>query len=229
VSLLLFDIDGTLLLSGGAGIRAMTSAFEDCFDVAEAFANSDTAGRTDRFLLSHALTRAGIPDVPEHHERFRAAYLLRLEEEILKQPQTRYGLMPGVQQLLQALQDRDSLHVALLTGNFEPAAHVKLAHFGIAHFFEWGVFGEESSDRNELARIARQRAHERSIPQHAIDRIVVIGDTPHDIACGRAIDARVIAVATGNYSEEQLRAAGADVTLTDLSETERVIALAQHT
>ena len=220
MSLLLFDIDGTLLLSGGAGIRAMTRAFEEVFDVREAFAGSDVAGRTDRFILSGALTRAGLPDTPEQHQLFREAYVPRLREEILKPATGRYGLMPGIQALLDRLRDEGSVHFALLTGNYQSAAYVKLGHFGIEGFFEWGAFGEESTERDELARIALRRAEARGLPATAREQSVVIGDTPHDVACARAIGARVLAVATGNYSEDDLRASGADVALPDLSDTD---------
>lgn len=223
MSLVLFDIDGTLLLSGGAGIRAMSRAFEEVFGVRDAFANVDVAGRTDTFLLSSALQRAGLADTREEHRRFCEAYVPLLREEIAKPAQSRKGLMPGILELLAALQQRDATHLALLTGNFEPAAYAKLGHFGIGDYFAWGVFGEESPDRNELARLARRRAAERAIPPSALDRAIVIGDTPHDIACAHAIGARVLAVATGNYSIEALRAADADLVVGDLSDTAAVL------
>jgi phosphoglycolate phosphatase len=223
VSLLLFDIDGTLLLSGGAGIRAMTRAFEEVFGVRDGFAGSDVAGRTDRFILSNALISAGVPDTPEQHHLFREAYVPLLREEIVKPATGRYGLMPGIQALLDHLRDQGSVHFALLTGNYEPAAYVKLGHFGIERFFGWGAFGEESTERDELARIALRRAETRGLPAAAREQSVVIGDTPHDVTCARAIGARVLAVATGNFSEEDLRAAGADVTMPDLSDTDRAL------
>jgi phosphoglycolate phosphatase-like HAD superfamily hydrolase len=223
VSLLLFDIDGTLLLSGGAGIRAMTRAFEEVFGIRDGFAGSDVAGRTDRFILSNALISAGLADTPEQHQRFREAYVPLLREEILKPATGRYGLMPGIQALLDALRDLGSVHFALLTGNYEPAAYVKLSHFGIQDFFEWGAFGEESTERDELARIALRRAAARGVPAAVREQSVVIGDTPHDVACARAIGARVLAVATGNFSEEALRASGADVAMPDLSDTDRAM------
>ena len=131
--------------------------------------------------------------------------------------------MPGVRALLDEVNGREPFHLALLTGNFEPAAHIKLAHFGIANFFEWGGFGEESRDREELARVAARRARERNVPQIARERAIVIGDTPHDVACAHAIGARCLAVATGNYSVDALAAADADIVLEDLSNTQRVL------
>ena len=223
MSLVLFDIDGTLLLSGGAGVRAMTRTFEEVFGVPNAFENADVAGRTDTFLLSSALTRHGVPDTATAHARFRDVYVPILKEEIAQPPQGRTGLMPGIKELLDALRARDAMHVALLTGNFEGAAYTKLGHFGIEEYFEWGAFGDESPDRNELARVARRRALERAVPRDAVERAVVIGDTPHDIACARAIGARVVAVATGNYSVDQL--AEADVVLPDMSATSEILPL----
>jgi phosphoglycolate phosphatase len=221
--LLLFDIDGTLLLSGGAGVRAMGRAFEDVFGVRDGFDGIPVAGHTDTFLVSRALERAGIEDTPAAHATFRDAYLRVLPEEIQKPGSGRRGLMPGVAALLDRLNDDDGIHVALLTGNYEPAAHVKLSHFGVGHHFSWGAFGEDSADRNELARLAHARARERGIPEAARANTIVIGDTPHDIACARAIDARVIAVATGGYSVDQLKEGCADVVLADLSDTAAVL------
>lgn len=225
MSLLLFDIDGTLLLSGGAGIRAMTRAFEDVFGIADAFAGMEMAGRTDTFLVSGALARAGLPDLPEHHDRFREAYLVLLNEEIQRPGNGRRGVMPGVPSLLEALGQDAGLHLALLTGNYERAAYVKLQHFDLQRFFAWGAFGEDSHDRNELGHAALRRAEERAIPPTARARAVVIGDTPHDVACARAIGARALAVATGSHSVEALREAGADVAVSDLSDTDRILDL----
>lgn len=223
MSLLLFDIDGTLLLSGGAGVRAMTSAFEMVFGVRDAFATADIAGRTDTFILSNALSRAGFPDTPENHARFRQTYLGVLRDEIQRPAISASGLMPGVQRLLDEVHGHAGFHLALLTGNFEQAAYIKLGYFGIARFFAWGVFGEESREREELARVAARRAEERQLPRAARERAIVIGDTPHDVACAHVIGARCLAVATGKYSMTELAAAGADAVMADLSETARVL------
>ena len=223
MSLLFFDIDGTLLLSGGAGVRAMTRAFEQVFGVAEAFDGILVAGHTDTYLLSQALKRVGIADTPAAHQTVRDAYHQVLRDEIVQPGTGRYGVMPGVVDLLSELQRRQSVHLALLTGNYEPAARIKLSHFGLSEYFAWGVFGDESHDRNVLARLAMTRARERSIPAEACARAVVIGDTPHDIACARASGARAVAVATGSYSLEQLRESGADVVFDDLRDTAAVL------
>ena len=223
MSLVLFDIDGTLLLSGGAGVRAMTRAFETVFGVANAFDGVPIAGHTDTFLVSQALSRANLPDTPDVHVRFRQAYMPLLTEEIQRPGTGRRGLMPGVESLLSAIAARSTFHLALLTGNYEQAAQIKLGHFGLGSFFAWGTFGEESPDRTELGRIAMARAEARLVPLEARARAVVIGDTPQDVACARAIGARAVAVATGNYSLDELAAAGADVALTDLRDTVQIM------
>ena len=222
-ALILFDIDGTLLLSGRAGLRAMTRAFEKAFGVPDAFAGTHFGGRTDSFLVSYALANAGLADTPQHHERFRDTYVPLLAEEI-QQPGTGHkGLMPGARELLEALEDHDHLHLALLTGNYREAASIKLAYFEVEEFFEWGAFSDDSADRNALVPIARSRAETYDIPSAALDRIIVIGDTPHDIACAHAGRASCIAVATGGSSVEELRAAGADVVFENLEDTEAVL------
>jgi phosphoglycolate phosphatase len=224
-ALILFDIDGTLLLSGRAGLRAMTRAFEKTFGITNAFAGESFGGRTDSYLVSKALLGAGLADTPEQHERFRANYIPLLAEEI-EQPGTGHkGLMPGARELLEALHDHHHLHLALLTGNYREAAEIKLRHFELWDFFEWGAFSDDAADRNALVPIARSRAETYDIPVEAIERVIVIGDTPHDIECARVAGARSIAVATGGLTVDQLRVAGADDVLPDLSNTEAVLAL----
>ena len=224
-ALILFDIDGTLLLSGRAGLRAMTRAFAATFGIADGFKDQSFGGRTDSFLVSQALQAAGLPDTAEHHTRFRQAYVPLLEEEIQQPGAGHKGLMPGARALVEALVDHDHLHVALLTGNYRAAAEIKLRHFELWDFFEWGAFSDDAADRNALVPIARQRAETYDVPPAALDRVIVIGDTPYDIECARVAGAQSIAVATGGHSVEQLRAAGADIVLADLSDTKRVVAL----
>jgi phosphoglycolate phosphatase-like HAD superfamily hydrolase len=223
--LILFDIDGTLLLSGRAGLRAMTRAFKDTFGITDAFAGENFGGRTDSFLVSKALQNAGLPDTPEQHERFRENYIPLLAEEIEHPGTGHKGLMPGARELLEALHDHHHLHLALLTGNYRDAAEIKLQHFEIWDFFEWGAFSDDSADRNELVPIARSRAETYDIPDEAIERVIVVGDTPHDIECARVAGAKSIAVATGGFTIEQLKEFGADEVLKDLSDTDAVLAL----
>ena len=224
-ALILFDIDGTLLLSGRAGLRAMTRAFQDTFGITDAFKGESFGGRTDSYLVSKALRMAGLPDTPEQHHRFRDIYLPLLAEEIQHPGEGHKGLMPGARELLEALEAFDHVHLALLTGNYRDAAEIKLQHFELWDFFEWGAFSDDHHDRNELVPIARARAETYDIPNEAIDRVIVIGDTPHDIECARVAGATSIAVATGGYTIEQLRQAGADEVLKDLSDTQRIVDL----
>lgn len=224
-SLLLFDIDGTLVLTGGAGKRAMMRAMVATFGASDGFTGVNMAGRTDTELLSGALVRLGVPDTPEAHVRFREAYLPLLAEEILQPGNGRKGVMPGVGALLGALAGKANAHVALLTGNYREAARVKLSYFSLWDYFAWGAFGDESPDRNELARIAVARAESSGVPADARGRVVVVGDTPQDIACARAIGGLAVAVATGMHSAEELDSAGADVVLQDLTDTEAALTL----
>jgi phosphoglycolate phosphatase-like HAD superfamily hydrolase len=224
-ALILFDVDGTLLLSGRAGLRAMTRAFQQAFGIGDAFKGESFGGRTDSYLVSNALRAAGLPDTAENHDRFRDIYLPLLAEEIQHPGQGHKGLMPGARELLEALQEYDHLHLALLTGNYREAAEIKLRHFEIWDFFEWGAFSDDHQDRNQLVPIARSRAETYDIPAEAIERVIVIGDTPHDIECARVAGAKSIAVATGGFTVEQLTDAGADEVVRDLSDTETVIAL----
>jgi phosphoglycolate phosphatase len=224
-ALILFDIDGTLLLSGRAGLRAMTRAFQETFGITDAFKGENFGGRTDSYLVSKALQNAGLPDTPEQHHRFRDIYIPLLAEEIQQPGSGHKGLMPGARELLEALDLFPDVHMALLTGNYREAAEIKLTHFEIWDFFEWGAFSDDSADRNALVPIACRRAETYDIPPEAIERVIVIGDTPHDIECARVAGAKVIAVATGGFTVDQLREAGADDVLPDLSDTQAVISL----
>lgn len=221
--LLLFDIDGTLVLTGGAGSRAMTRAFAATHGLEDALRTVDLAGRTDRIIMRDALSQAGRDHEDVDLDEFREAYCAALREEIQKPGTGRRGLLPGVRPLLERLGARDDVRLALLTGNFRASAEIKLSAFGIWDFFSWGAFADDAIERDELIRIAHGRhetEHGRAIEP---DRVVVIGDTPHDIRCARAGGAKVVAVATGNYTLDQLRAHQPDVLFADLSDTEAVL------
>jgi phosphoglycolate phosphatase-like HAD superfamily hydrolase len=221
--LLLFDIDGTLVLTGGAGKRSMDRAFEEVFGVAEAFADVSMAGRTDRWLVETALVRHGITATPERLDAFRARYLALLDAAIGEPGSGRRGVMPGVPEVLSVLRARADSCLALLTGNYAEGARIKLEHFGLWAHFAWGAFGDDHAERDALARAAVAAAAARGIalaePAHAI----VIGDTPFDIACARAAGARVVAVATGHHGIDELAAHAPDLVLDDLRDIDALV------
>jgi phosphoglycolate phosphatase len=219
---ILFDIDGTLVLTGGAGVRGMARAFEQLFSVPDAFLTIDVPGRTDAWILADALALHGVSCDAAGAARFREVYLGHLQEE-LQRPGPRKGMMPGVDLLLDTLQQRDDVYLALLTGNYEEAARLKLEYFDLWRYFRCGAFGDGALDRNGLLPKALIRIRECGGPTVAARDVIVVGDTPLDVACAAAGGARSIAVATGGYDADALRATGADLVLDDLSDVGRVL------
>ena len=222
-TLVLFDIDGTLVLTGGAGLRAMALAFEELFDIPDAFRGMLTAGRTDAWILSDAAAVHGIAHDSPALARFPDVYLRHLAVEIEK-PHPRKMVMPGVRDLLDALAERDEVYVALLTGNYEKAARMKLEYFDLSRYFACGAFGDGAADRNGLLPKAIARVAAAGGPSFAARDTVVIGDTPLDVACAKVNAARAVGVATGPHPVDELRDAGADVVFADLANTADVIA-----
>jgi phosphoglycolate phosphatase len=222
--LVLFDIDGTLVLTGGAGKRGMTRAFESLFGIPDAFAAISLAGRTDTSILADALARHGVLFTPNDISAFRTRYLDCLREEVA---QTTAGkqVLPGVLPLLSALDTSPQSFLGLLTGNYAEAAEVKLGHFDLWRYFRCGAFGEDAHDRNHLVPIALDRARASGLPFDIdADGVIVVGDTPRDVACAHAHGARIVAVATGEYSAGELREAGAEVVFEDFLDTPAVLA-----
>lgn len=216
---LLFDIDGTLLHTGGAGGAALRDAFCQEFAVPEA-GDVCFSGRTDRAIGNSLFRLHGVEDNRVNWERLRAAYLRKL---VSYMPRYQGRVLPGVRTVLQALSRSDDLALGLLTGNLREGARIKLEFFGLYHHFAFGGFGDEHLDRNLVARDALAAAKEYADGRAAVDAVWVIGDTPLDIACARAIGARVLAVATGVHPREELSAAGPDVLLDDLSDAAPVL------
>jgi len=234
--LVLFDIDGTLVLTGGAGIRAMNRACAELVGHDQALANIPVAGRTDRIILSDVVRAAGHRLDDGLLEQLRDSYILHLREEIERPGRTQnfesFGarggikaVMPGIPELLSTLERRDDLFLGLLTGNFEAGARIKLEHFGLWQYFRCGAFGDDSADRNDLVPFAVRRAQACGVPRLAAEHILVVGDTPHDIACARAVGAVPVAVATGGFTADQLREHGAEIVFQDLSRTEEFLQL----
>jgi phosphoglycolate phosphatase-like HAD superfamily hydrolase len=198
----------------------MTHAFEDLFDIPDAFREISMPGRTDSWILSDAAAAHAIP--PDELARFRDVYLAHLVREI-ERPVSGKRVMPGVRPLLDALAGRSDMYLALLTGNYEEAARVKLEYFDLWRYFPCGAFGDAAPDRNGLLPKALARIRACGGPEVAGSDVVVVGDTPLDVACAAASGARSIAVATGGYDVETLRAAGADVVFADLSDLDAVL------
>lgn len=217
--LILFDIDGTLVLTGRAGVRAMTRAAADVFGIDNAFDDISMAGRTDWYLLNAALGQAQKTLDADGLGRFRDVYVRYLEEEVPRRGEGRRGIMPGITALLDALVRKDDVCLGLLTGNFAEAARVKLEHFDLWRYFRCGAFGDDAHDRSELVPVALARARNGDNDRR-FDRVFVVGDTPHDVACAAAGNATSIAVATGSFDATALRAAGADVVFEDLSDSD---------
>jgi phosphoglycolate phosphatase-like HAD superfamily hydrolase len=219
--LLLFDIDGTLLTSGGAGERALRLGFRDRFGIDDDLSSVEIAGRTDSGIVREMLAAHRLPATPENIAAFLDGYLHHLAEEI---PRTPGRLLPGILPLLDALQPRADIVLALLTGNLARGAEIKLRHYGVWHFFEFGAFADDHHDRNQLGPFAQARARAQRGIEFPPERIFVLGDTPHDIACARAIGAKAIAIATGKFSQADLAAHAPDFLFDDLADSDAVLA-----
>ena len=218
----LFDIDGTLITSGGAGEAALKDAMRSRFDVEEDLDGIILAGATDARIARELLEKHSIAVSAENVAALLDTYLGHLNERIGRHDGK---LLPGIVPLLKVLSERSDAVLALLTGNVIRGAEIKLTHYGVWDFFEFGAFADDHHDRNELGKFARARALERHGEEFPPSRIYVIGDTPKDIECGRAIGARTVAIATGHYSSDQLRDHAPDFLFEDLSDTGRVVAL----
>lgn len=219
--LLLFDIDGTLIDSGGAGIQSLREVLHEQFGIADDLKGVEIAGQTDTGIVHQILRKQGIALSDENVAKFLARYLDLLATEL---PRRKGTLLPGVRELLLRLQARPQNVLALLTGNIERGAKLKLEHYGIWDFFEFGAFSDDHHDRNELGPFAQRRARDRHAIDFLAEAIDVIGDTPHDIACGKAIGARTIAVTTGKFSRAQLARHEPDLIVDDFSEVDARIA-----
>jgi phosphoglycolate phosphatase-like HAD superfamily hydrolase len=208
----LFDIDGTLLASGGAGKAAMLAALQAEFGVADVVDEVPFSGRTDRAIGRDLFQRHGIEDGPLSWQRFLEGYL-RLLPGCLSHNQGR--VLPGIAALLEHLRQDDNIVVGLLTGNVRDGARLKLSHYGLYERFVLGGFGDHHLDRDDVARDALAAVHQHLDSAARLDQLWVIGDTPLDIRCARAIGAQVAAVATGWHSLEELTAAEPDLVVAD--------------
>ncbi|MFA6545038.1 MAG: HAD family hydrolase [Limisphaerales bacterium] len=215
VRLVLFDIDGTLVNTGGAGVRAFGRAFATEFGLPGGTERLRFAGRTDSSLVRELFTLHGHEPHPENFRRFFDCYVFWLDH-FLRQHEG--GVCHGVHEWLAALAALPSPPLlGLLTGNIRLGAQLKLRHYGLWEPFVTGGFGDDHESRAEIARIAKLRGGRRLGRELRGDEVLVIGDTPLDIACARAIDARCLAVATGGAALEELEAHRPDWAVADLT------------
>jgi phosphoglycolate phosphatase len=246
VRLLLFDVDGTLVLTGGAAVRAMDDAFYEVFGIRGAFDHVPMPGRTDGAILADAFTRAlpqsqiladaltaaGVDPVDGQVARYKRVYFERFVEEIrkpvpedpAKPSRHRFkGVLPGVRAALDALDGRPDVFLGLLTGNYERGARIKLEYFDLWRYFRCGAYGDDSLDRHALVPVAVARSRQAGCPAVDPRDVVIIGDTPLDVSCARDAGVSCLAVATGGFSADTLRAAGADTVFDSLADTEGVV------
>jgi phosphoglycolate phosphatase-like HAD superfamily hydrolase len=206
---LLWDLDGTLLTTGRAGVFALEEAAEELgADTPVDLQGLATSGLTDGEVAALCLRESGLPDDPDTVDRFLRAYEVRLPAALHR----REGhVLPGVREVLDDLAGRDDVVSLLLTGNTTVGARAKLRHYDIEHYFERGAFCQAGEPREEIAARAAKLAGPGAT-------LIVIGDTPHDIRCGRAVGARVLAVASGTYTGQELAAHDPDAVLEGLPE-----------
>jgi phosphoglycolate phosphatase-like HAD superfamily hydrolase len=202
VRLVLFDIDGTLIRTGGAGVKAFQQVFATEFNATDGFERLKFGGRTDFSLVREFFGAHHIPATHENFKRFFERYVFWLDH-ILRDSRTE--TCPGVVEFIHGLQAlSEPPLLGLLTGNIRLGAEIKLRHFNLWEVFRVGGFADDSEERDQIAAIAKQRGASALKEDLRDEQVVVIGDTPLDIRCARAIGAKALAVATGGASLEEL-------------------------
>lgn len=224
-TLLIFDVDGTLTYSAGLTRVAIDRAVQEIYGVNHATQDVNPRGRTDPAIFRDILERRSLTtaDFPAQFHRYTARYLEILRNLIARTDRARAH--PGVPSLLERLHAEPWAYLALGTGNVPEAAYLKLGKHNLSRYFPVGGFGSDGEDRAEVLRFAVLRAKQYYRQPFTPDSTWVIGDTPHDVAAGKAIGAHTLAVGTGDYPLPELHAAGADLVLPDLSDTEGFLSL----
>jgi phosphoglycolate phosphatase-like HAD superfamily hydrolase len=217
---ILFDIDGTLIDSGGAGARALNLAFEEVFSVADAFRDISMAGKTDPQIVAEGLGMHNMDRSNGSVPEFFTRYLKHLKKTI---DAKKGHVKAGIRMALDRLREQDDVVLGLLTGNIESGAMIKLGAFGLAEYFETGAYGDNDADRNRLLPIALEKLRKKRNVDMDFKDCIVIGDTPRDVECAKPYGASAIAVATGPYSYRVLSGTRADAVFHDLSDTEKFL------
>jgi phosphoglycolate phosphatase len=220
---LLFDVDGTLLLAGGGGRRAMELAFDDVYGRPDALAGLDFRGLTDPVILRTGMARVRSRSNDDSLPALIDAYLMHLRRTVAHADA--FQVLPGVRELLEQLRAYRHAATGLGTGNIEAGARIKLARAGLNHYFAFGGFGSDHADRAEVLRTGAARGAARLGTDLTACTVVVVGDTPRDVAAARAIGAQSVAVSTGGYAAEILATAGAETVLSSLADPRALTAL----
>jgi phosphoglycolate phosphatase-like HAD superfamily hydrolase len=216
IRLVLFDVDGTLIHTGGVGVKAFARAFASEFGIQDGTGRLKFGGRTDFSLVREVFTHEGVEPSPGNFERFFAAYLACLRKMIVG---CKGGACRGVLEFQEALAARPQPPLlGLLTGNIKQGAQIKLERFNLWQKFPFGGFADDHEERDQIAAIALERGSQRFGRPLRGEEVLVIGDTPLDIRCGRSIGAKVLAVASGGASLEELRSHRPDWAAADLSQ-----------
>jgi phosphoglycolate phosphatase len=216
MKMLLFDVDLTLVATGGAGVRALDRAFEERLEISDAMASITPHGKTDPSIVREVCHRNRIInpiDIESITVDILNMYLTYLEEEVSRSEG--YRVLPGILELLKAIHPLETVQLGLATGNLESGARIKLERGGLNAFFRFGGYGSDAEDRVELVKRAAREGSGASGRVVASEDTFVIGDTPRDIDAGRKAGFRTVGVATGSYSLEELEKAGADLAIDD--------------
>ncbi|MEZ4698981.1 MAG: HAD hydrolase-like protein [Rhodothermales bacterium] len=222
MKLLLFDIDGTMLVTRGTGRKAMERSIEQLIGCPVTTQGVDFSGRTDPQIMRDVLVLNGLTEqeaeamLPRTLELFVEVFTETFTPENTRE-------LPGVRSLVERLAERDDVQLALLTGNLQPTAYIKIGGIGLADFFPFGAFGSDHHDRYQLAPFALDRAEAHTSRRYAGKDIVIIGDTKHDILCGRSLNVFSVAVCTGHHTRDTLVAHGPDLLLEDLTDADAFI------
>ena len=217
----LFDIDGTLVNTGGAGKDAFRRTFQEDFRFTQLPDNVTFAGRSDRAIAEEIMLACNVEPTETNWNHFYSGYTKRLPHSLMTCQGT---ILPGVSTLLETLEKLDHVQLGILTGNVQQGAREKLRYYGMADLFEFGGFGDMRTDRNDIAADAQQAAidfhknHGGHQNGQGSPKIMVIGDTPNDVRCARSINAFAVAVATGGNTFQELAATQPDLLLQDLTE-----------
>jgi phosphoglycolate phosphatase len=217
---ILFDIDQTLIESGGGGITAMTKALEEVAGISNGFEGITYGGKTDPQIMREALEAQGLKPNGDLLSRLIDVYLRYFPEEMAKKGGR---TKPGATELVTKFHQEKDLHLGLLTGNVEQGARIKLGHFGLNPFFPIGAFGSDSENRNDLLPVAVDRFVRTTGITVTYGECLVIGDTPRDVECAHLHGTPCIGVATGSYSAEDLIEAAADLVVDDLTDIEAIL------